>query len=117
MSLVDVFNKDTINAIELRKVTPEAGNVTMPLKRGMMFAIGVEELDFRYENIFNLRFSRTMKYTKPRNMTEIRRKEEVKLVPCTAKVWDDLDLGEFFEKYSLNQMLCPDPNEIMKLSE
>ena len=74
-------------------MAPEAGNVSIPLKRGMMFAIGIEQLDFRYEKVFDLRFSRTNKFMKPRNQTEIRRGREVKLVPCTAKTWDDLELG------------------------
>ncbi len=67
--------------------------MSIPLKRGMMFAIGIEQLDFRYEKVFDLTFSRTNKITKPRNQTEIRRSDEVKLVPCTAKTWDDLELG------------------------
>jgi hypothetical protein len=98
-------------------VDPEAATVTMPLKRGMMFAIGVEQLDFRYEKVFDLTFSRTIKFTKPRNQTEIRTSVEVKLVPCTPKAWEDLGLGQFYDQYSMNQMLCPDPNEIMRLSE
>jgi hypothetical protein len=64
----------------------------MPLRRGMMFAIGVEQLDLRYENIFDFTFSRTNKFMKPRNQTEIRKGDEVKLVPCTRSVWLSLGL-------------------------
>jgi hypothetical protein len=83
----------------------------------MLFAIGVEELDFRYEKIFDLRFSRTLKFSKPRNKTETVRMDQVKLVPCTPQPWADLGLLQFYESYSMNQMLCPDPSEIMRLSE
>jgi hypothetical protein len=82
-NLLKIVDKSEINATVKRKVDPEGADVSMPLKRGMMFAIGVEQLDLRYEKIFNFRFSRTKKFVKTRNQTEIRREEEVRLVPCT----------------------------------
>lgn len=117
LNFVEVMNKQTINSVEVRKVSPDSANASLPLRRGMMFAIGVEQLDFRYEKIFDIKFSRTMKVQKPRNQSEIRRTDEVTLVPCTLKVWQDLGLEQFYESYSMNQMLCPDPTEIMKLSD
>ena len=74
-----------------------------------MFAIGVEELDLRYEKAFNFRLSRIYQENMPRNRTRMRREKEIKLVPCTPNAWHRLGLSNEYDLYSINQMFCPEP--------
>jgi hypothetical protein len=53
-----------------------------------MFAIGIEELDLRYEKAFDITLWPMKIETADRNITEkTNGKDPLRLVPCTKTVW------------------------------
>jgi hypothetical protein len=86
--ILKVWKMEEILSVETRDTDLNAANVSIPVGKGMIFAIGVRELDLRYERIFDFKLSRIKETTIDRNLTKIEIIEKVDLVPCTKKDWD-----------------------------
>jgi hypothetical protein len=65
----DIINGDYVDELIQYENYPEASNVSIPLTKAFMFAIGVNELDLRYERIFKFKLTRTVDFAGPRNLT------------------------------------------------
>lgn len=105
----DIIKGDYLNEVVKYENYPEASDVSVPLTKAFMFAVGIKELDLRYERIFKFKLTRTFNFAGTRNLTERISQQEVHLYPCTLKAWNDLGLSSHYNSYKIEQMLCPDP--------
>jgi hypothetical protein len=85
--LMTYFSEDSIIAVREDKIVPVNNTAPIRLDQGTMFAIGIEELDLRYEKAFTFRLNRMQIEKRSRSITEKVNTGTVTLVPCTKTVW------------------------------
>jgi len=66
----DIIKGDYLNEVVKYENYPEASDVSVPLTKAFMFAVGIKELDLRYERIFKFKLTRTFNFAGTRNLTE-----------------------------------------------